>query len=138
MGDKEKIWGKTQPSCPTSPLSPPPCPREASCPPLSQGGVLPTEGTITTSPFRCKVRAAASVKGETCSRKPAWKSLQKRGCLRGASGSQDAWESCPRLQPAVSEEDSPSLDSGFPGLLGDAQYMRRCKSGQSEDFIYII
>lgn len=64
------------------------------------------------------------------------KSLEKTGCLRGASGSQVAWESCLRLQPAISQEDVPSLDSGFPCLLGDAQYMRRCKSGQSEDFIY--
>lgn len=94
--------------------------------------------THHNQPFSCKGQPISSVKGETCSRKPVWKSLEKRGCLKGASGSQDAWECWLRLQPAVSEKDSPSLDSGFPCLLGDAQYMRRCKSGQSEDFIYII
>lgn len=95
-------------------------------------------GTHHTQPFRCNRQAISSGKGETRSRRPAWKSLGQRGCLRRPSGSQEARESRLRLQPAVSGEESPLLDAGFPRLLGDAQYRRRCKSGQSEDFIYII
>ena len=129
MADKEKILGRMDPSCPSSLFAP--------------------TLTVPSAAFRLvnSPRRALRMEwtgyciwegGRHVREKTACKSLGRRGCLRGASGSQDAWESCLRLQPAVSEEDSPSLDSGFPCLLGDAQYMRRCTSGQSEDFIYII
>lgn len=99
---------------------------------LLQGGLLPTK--LTTPALLTQLTGYFIWEG----RDMFEKSLEKTGCLRGASGSQVAWESCLRLQPAIFQEDVPSLDSGFPCLLGDAQYMRRCKSGQSEDFIYII
>lgn len=128
VGDKGTIWGKPEPSCPTCLWHPPLLS-------LQEPAVYRTHHT---QPFRCNRQAISSGKGETRSRRPAWKSLGQRGCLRRPSGSQEARESRLRLQPAVSGEESPLLDAGFPRLLGDAQYRRRCKSGQSEDFIYII
>lgn len=123
MGNKEKALGKMELFYPASYCTPPP---------LSQGGLLPTK--LTTPALLTQHTGYFIWEG----RDMFEKSLEKTGCLRGASGSQVAWESCLRLQAAISQEDVPSLDSGFPCLLGDAQYMRRCKSGQSEDFIYII
>lgn len=94
-------------------------------PRLSLGGLLPTE--LPTTRLSDVMHRLARLGRQRQSRESLPRTAKrKRGCLRGASGSQDAWESCRRLQPAVSVVE---YHHWTPGFLVSLTTLSTCVGG---------
>lgn len=111
-----KILEKMEPSCPTSLPHPPSCPRSLC---LQLTTTRPSELTYRLFPWEGR-------------------GVLDEACLAGPRG-EAVLEGPLEPEPPACYLQGEFTITGLPAcLLGDAQYMCRCKSGQSEDFIYII